>query len=375
MNVLIFTCGEGLGHTGRSISIGKELLSAGHTVHFGAYGSSGKLIENSGYMVSPIPRELWLTGEAGSLDLEASIRKTMANISIKDIRSVFSLVREKDPDVVVSDGYYLGILAARAGNIQTCMIVNQSNMEEFFTTKGLAVKFLGRLVRRFYHLIYSTVDCIVVPDFPEPYTVCSRNLAFPEDISHKVRFSGPLVRKRPREVPAKDLKRPHVLCTVGGFGYRKKILENVMAAAEMDLGINYTFITGPSIAKDELQGVSQNVRICTFISDPFPYYGSCDLVISAGGHGTLMEALSFGLPIFSFPDRGHSEQENNARTVEERGYGRKIDYSSSPEEILSMIREAVFEKCFRKNTECLKVQADMLNGPVLVRKLLEDMIA
>lgn len=374
MNVLIFTCGEGLGHTGRSISLGKELLSAGHTVHFGAYGTSGKLIENSGYVVSPIPQELRLTGEAGSLNLEASIKKTIANISLKDIRSVFSLIREKNPDVVVSDGYYLGVLAARAGKIRTCMIVNQSNMEEFFTNKGLSVKFLGGLVRRFYHRIYRTVDRIVVPDFPEPYTVCARNLAFPADVMFKVKFSGPLVRKKPGEVPAENLPRPHVLCTVGGFGYRKKILENVMAAARIDLGINYTLITGPAIAKDELQEVSQNVSICTFISDPFPYYGSCDLVISAGGHGTLMETLSFGLPILSFPDRGHSEQENNARMVEERGYGRKLDYSTSPEEILSMIREVVFEGRFRKNTENLKVQAEILYGPAYVRKLLEDMV-
>ena len=373
MKVLIFTCGEGLGHTGRSISLGRELLSAGHIVYFGAYGSSKELIESSGHEVSAIPQELRLTGKAGSLDLEASIWKTIANISAKDIRSVFALIGEKNPDVVISDGYYLGILAARTKKIRTCMIVNQSNMEEFFNNKGPVVKFLGVLVRNFYHYIYRTVDCIVVPDFPKPHTLCARNLAFPEDVMGKVRFSGPLIRKRYDEVLAKDLPRPHVLCTIGGFGFRKKILENIVDAAWMDEDIKYTFITGPAIGKDELHEVPPNVNICTFIADPFPYYRSSDLVISAGGHGTLMETLGFGLPLFSFPDRGHNEQENNARVVEDMEYGRKLDYSVSPQEILSLIREVVYEGRFRENTEILRDQTAMSYGPAFVRELLEKL--
>jgi UDP:flavonoid glycosyltransferase YjiC (YdhE family) len=38
MRFLILMCGEGLGHTGRCIAIGKELLAAGHKADFGAYG-------------------------------------------------------------------------------------------------------------------------------------------------------------------------------------------------------------------------------------------------------------------------------------------------------------------------------------------------
>lgn len=354
MDVLIFTCGEGLGHTGRSIALGRELLSVGHEVHFGAYGYSKELIEKSGYTVCEIPQELNLVGKAGSLNLEASIRRTIASMSPRNILSVFRLIREKDPDIVVSDGYYLGVLAASFKKIGTCMIVNQSNMEEFFQGKGSTVRLLGSLVRRFYHSIYYKVDCIVIPDFPEPYTVCARNLAFPSAVRHKLNFSGPLVRKRFSEVKAPDLGIPHVLCTIGGFGYRRGIFNKILAAAKMDPRINYTLIAGPSLDINELGGVPENVNICSFIADPFPYYKASDLVISAGGHGTLMETLSFGLPLFSFPDQGHSEQENNARVVDERGYGRRLDYSVSAEELLSMITDVVFEGKFSENTSELK---------------------
>lgn len=371
MNVLLFTCGEGLGHTGRSITLGRELLSAGHTVYFGAYGYSKELIEKSGYLVCEIPQELNLVGKAGSLNLEASIKRTAASMSPSNILSVFRLVRDTDPDIVVSDGYYLGILAARFKKITTCMIVNQSNMEEFFLGKGSTVRLLGSLVRRFYHFIYHTVDRIIVPDFPEPYTVCARNLAFPPDVRHKLFFSGPLVRKRFSEVEAPDLGNPHVLCTIGGFGYRREIFDKVLAAAKMDSRINYTLIAGPGLDINELGDVPGNVNIRSFIADPFPYYKASNLVISAGGHGTLMETLSFGLPLFSFPDQGHSEQENNAQVVDDRGYGRRLDYSVSSEELLSMISEVVFEGKFSDNTANLRKQAETLNGPASVRELLE----
>ncbi|MDW7731198.1 MAG: glycosyltransferase [Methanolobus sp.] len=372
MNVLLFTCGEGLGHTGRSIALGRELLSAGHEVYFGAYGYSKELIEKSGYSVCDIPQELELVGKAGSLNIEASIRRTVASLSPGNILSVYRLLREKDPDIVVSDGYYLGILAARSKKIATCMIVNQSNMEEFFQGKSSTVRLLGSLVRRFYHSIYHKVDCIVIPDFPEPYTVCARNLAFPSAVRHKLSFSGPLVRKRFSEVEAPDLDSPHVLCTIGGFGYRRGIFYKILVAAKMDPRINYTLIAGPGLDINELGDVPENVNICSFIADPFPYYKASDLVISAGGHGTLMETLSFGIPLFSFPDQGHSEQENNAQVVDDRGYGRRLDYSVSTEELLAMIIEVVFERKFNENTTELRKRAEHLYGPASVRKLLEN---
>lgn len=77
MRTLILVCGEGLGHTSRCIAVARELVAAGHVVHFGAYGYSQELIERKGYMVSTIPSEITLVGEAGELDLKASIFETM----------------------------------------------------------------------------------------------------------------------------------------------------------------------------------------------------------------------------------------------------------------------------------------------------------
>lgn len=69
MKVFIFVCGEGLGHTARSMAAGKELESAGHEVIFGAYGYSLEIIRENRFRVIRIPAEIQLVGEKGSLDM------------------------------------------------------------------------------------------------------------------------------------------------------------------------------------------------------------------------------------------------------------------------------------------------------------------
>ncbi|WP_340819002.1 glycosyltransferase [Methanolobus sp. WCC4] len=372
MRFLIFVCGEGLGHTGRCISLANELISAGHDVTIGAYGYSKELIERSGLSVMEVPQELKLNGKNGSLDLRNSIMATAGAISIGNIKNVTDLVKKVNPHFVISDGYYLGILAAKRRGINRGMIVNQSSMEEFFKGKGPAVALAGSAVRMFYTWIYNNIDIIFVPDFKPPSTICGSNLSFPKGVEHKVEFTGPVLRKRFDEVvPKDDVKRPHVLCSIGGFGYRLQIFRMILKAAEMDLNINYTLIGGPDLDYGLLDNVPDNVDIKKLIPDPFPYYRSSDLVICTGGHGTLTESLSFGLPVISFPDQGHNEQENNARLLEKNGYGFFFTYSATPGELLDSIRQLIDDESFRSRTSELKEQAQVLDGPAYIRKRIE----
>lgn len=372
MKLLIFVCGEGLGHTGRCISLANEFLAAGHDVDIGAYGYSKELIEKSGLKVTEIPQELFLKGSNGSLDMKRSILATVKGISLSDIKHVSSFVRKSSPDFVISDGYYLGIIAAKWNKVHRFMVVNQSRMQDFFKGKGPAISVAGLAVRKFYTWIYNNVDIIFVPDFIPPYTICASNLAFPEGVENRVEFTGPVLRKRYNEVlPLDDLKRPHVLCSIGGFGYRLEIFRKIIRAAEMDTDISYTLIGGPDLDYDLLENVPGNVVIRKLISDPFPYYKSSDLIICTGGHGTLTESLSFGLPVISFPDRSHNEQENNAHLLEKNGYGFFFTYSSTPEQLLDAIHSLIINKCYRSRTSVLREQAELMDGTAYIRRRLE----
>ena len=109
-----------------------------------------------------------------------------------------------------------------------------------------------------------------------------------------------------------------------------------------------------------------------FIDDQFPYLRSSDIVIAPGGHSTMMEAFSFGVPMISFPDMNHTEQQNNSLAVDADGLGKKLDYSSSPDVILATIREVLQNSKYRDNAFRLKALSEDLEGPAAIRNMLES---
>jgi UDP-N-acetylglucosamine--N-acetylmuramyl-(pentapeptide) pyrophosphoryl-undecaprenol N-acetylglucosamine transferase len=375
MKIMIFICGEGLGHTSRCLALGKEFLAAGHKVHFGAYGYSKELIEKTGYTAYKIPSELVLVGKAGALDFTGSIEATLKNGEILGGPRLLKLIKNINPDVIFSDSYYLGTLIAFRLKIPIYLIINQSNMEEFFKNRGVSLRILGGVTKKFYKQVFEKVDKIIIPDYPLPYTVCKKNLSFTPKIEEKLFYSGPLVKEKYEEVEEIPLPKPHVVSLIGGFGYREPIFRKVLETAKLDPSIHYTLISGPSFDPSKLSDLPENVQVLNFIKDTFPYLKSSDVVIAPGGHSTMMEALSFGIPILSFPDKGHSEQENNAKVIEEEGYGRMLSYSTPPEVILECIREVLEEEKYRNKTERLRRLARDLNGPNAVREMLEKEIS
>lgn len=371
MKILILICGEGLGHTSRCLALGKEFLTAGHEVHFGAYGYSKEMVEKTGYEANEIPSEIKLVGKAGTLDFTGSIEATLKNADILGGPKLLKLIKDKDPDVVISDSYYLGALSAFTLRIPVYLIINQSNMEDFFKNRGVPLRILGKITKGFYNQIFEKVDKIIIPDYPLPYTVCKKNLSFTPKIEEKLFYSGPLIKEKYEEVEEIPLQKPHIVSLIGGFGYREPIFRKVLETAKLDTSIYYTLISGPSFDPSKITDLPENVQLLKFIKDTYPYLKSSDAVIVPGGHSTIMEALSFGIPILSFPDKGHSEQENNAAVIEEEGYGRMLSYSTPPPVILECIREVLEEKKYRNKTERLRKLARELDGPNAVRKMLE----
>jgi len=374
VKILLFICGEGLGHTSRCLALGKEFLAAGHEVNFGAYGYSKKLVEKTGYCTHEIPSEIKLAGETGTFNIKKSIKETLGNISPSGFRKILKIIDEFKPDVVLSDGYYTGILAAQVKKISVYFIGHQFNMIEFFQEQGLLIGIAGKVIRNFYSYIFSSVDGIIVPDYPLPHSVNRKNFTLEKDINDTIFFSGPLIRCRYCEVESKTLPRPNVLSTIGAFGYRVAIFRSVLEAAKLDPTIHYTFISGPEIDPDQFSQIPENVEFTGFTENPFPYYKGSDLVITAGGHGTILESLAFGLPVLSFPDEKQIEQENNATVLEEDGYGKRMNYHNRPEEILACIREVLDEEHYYEKTRVLRELAEVLDGPTAVRKFLEKKI-
>lgn len=372
MKIMLFVCGEGLGHTSRCIPLAQQMEEAGHDVLIGAYGYSRELIEKKGLTTVEIPPEIQLVGDAGSLDLKRSVLASIKSGQVSGIRKISRQLKEFKPQVVLSDSYYIAILAAMFRRIPVQLMINQSNMEEFFYNKGMIMRIIGRLTKAFYNTIFRKVDGIIIPDYPMPYTICRLNLDLEEVLKHSLFYSGPLVGKKYEDVVGAKVGRPQVLSTVGGFGYREPIFRKVIETAKLDPTINYTLLSGPSVDPDDFTELPENVTILRFIEDQFPYIKSSDLIIAPGGHSTMMEALSFGIPMLSFPDIGHNEQENNATALEEDGCGRRLDYSISPEQLLEYIHEITNEGQLLEKSRELHDLSNELAGPSAITRMLES---
>lgn len=180
MKIVILICGEGLGHKSRCLALGKEFLTAGHEVHFGAYGYSKEMVEKTGYEANEIPSEIKLVGKAGTLDFTGSIEATFKNADILGGPKLLKLIKDRDPDVVISDSYYLGALSAFTLRIPVYLIINQSNMEDFFKNRGVPLRILGKITKGFYNQIFEKVDKIIIPDYPLPYGLQEKPEFYPE---------------------------------------------------------------------------------------------------------------------------------------------------------------------------------------------------
>lgn len=104
-----------MGHTSRSISIGRELIYSGHEVHFAAYGYSREIIMHKNFITHEIPPEITIVGQEGYLDINKTILATFKNWEYKPSRwglvQLRKLLMKIDPDLVTSDSYFMGVLS------------------------------------------------------------------------------------------------------------------------------------------------------------------------------------------------------------------------------------------------------------------------
>ena len=92
--------------------------------------------------------------------------------------------------------------------------------------------------------------------------------------------------------------------------------------------------TGPGLDPRELRG-SERIEVVRSASHR-EVMGRADLVITHGGHGTVMKSLVAGVPLVILPHG--RDQPDNAVRVEARGAGLTVSRKASPERIATTVR-------------------------------------
>ncbi len=365
MKILYFFCGEGLGHTTRAIAAGRELSKA-HDVVFASYGYAKTFFAQTGLPIVEIPSEIKLVGKSGQLDITNSILATIQKSNPTSLLHFDTLFRKHKPDLVISDSYFLPAVIAKSKRIPVWMILNQTNVEKFFSERGVAVRWIGNAVKQINYGALHQMDKILIPDFAPPYTICAKNLWLTPQLYDKIEYLGPLGRTQLHELKKHKKNPKKILASIGGFGYRQQLLDKIQTLASELTDYQFDLIAGPN-------GISRrsrkNVTTHTQVFDMGPLIADASVVICGGGHSTIMESVTMGKPVISAPDAFHFEQESNAQQLEELGFGTRIDYKTPAVILQELIQDHSTNKEMKKRLDRMVRIAQKTDGRKRIAEL------
>jgi len=380
MKVQFAPCGIGLGHAGRCIPIAKRLLSENGTAQilFSTYTDGVRYVRQEGFAVAETPPVGFKVKPDGTVDF----RQTVANpdlffASFKLLRQVAAEIRVMQhfrPDVVVSDTRVSPLIASRTLGIPRLCILNQFQviiprrkhflrLAKFADIIGLAL--IGKL--------WTTGLHVMIPDFPEPYTLATGNLRIPKSYRKRVKFIGPIIEKSEKELPSKkalrkklglDEEKPLIFAPISGPIKEKAYLTGILRRIFNGFPENFQVVMSlgypDALIKPARNG---NVSIYKWLPNRFEYLKASDLVLSRAGHGTIAQALCYGKPMILVPTPSHTEQYNNAKKVAQLGIAKILEQKNLTRETLVKAAEGMLKnERYTGRAEEIKTEVRGIDG-------------
>ncbi len=325
-------CGIGFGHVSRSVSIAEEVARRGGEVLFSTYLEAVEYVGKYGFPVLSAPPIQMENDPTGSIDLKSSTVGqgiTAFPTLLEQVKFEIRSMKSFDADIVFSDSRVSSIIAGRLLKIPVVLLLNQflpraprvKDTNLFRVFDGTVLTMLGRT--------WALSDIIVIPDFPEPYTISLDSLRIPRRVGARVRLVGSILEEKPEE-------------NTNSHEIRERL------GVDDDQRLIYAGISGPRAEREPLVRLLEPIFACfpdryrvlmsmgapnggsdpirkgaltmiPWLENRFEYLNACDLVISRGGHETIMQSICYGKPSVIIPVPRHPEQYGNARRAMELG--------------------------------------------------------
>ena len=298
MKIFYGICGEGLGHSGRSLALIERLTTLGHAVTIFTFADAYSLLANSGLRPVRIAGLRWRENGRGGV----STLGTLGNFGQflrarpQSVDAIRQLALVERPDLFITDFEPLTALAAASLKIPCVSVDNQ---HRFCQPLGrgfpLSLQWYGRMAGAFVRRwITGPRDSIVAVFHDCPPSRHFRRVdAFVRD---RIARLEPSVGD-------------HVLL-YGRGGIGRRMVE--IAATVPARFIAYGF-AGPAAANIEYKQASYD----QFAAD----LASSRAVIASAGHQLISEARYFGKPLLVVPMPNQHEQAINAHYARLEGLG------------------------------------------------------
>ncbi len=379
MRVEFAPSGVGLGHAGRCIPIARGLQkrNPGVKVFFSTYLEAVNYVRREGYVTVEVPSMDFKTKPDGTVDFKRTVMNPGPFLApfnfLEQVGKEIEIMETFEPDVVVSDSRASPLVAAFMLSIPSICILNQFQVVIPRKTRYLRLaKFADAMSLTLIGRIWTSGTRVLIPDFPQPYTICTDNLCIPKAYEKKTQFIGPILPVHPKELPSKKELREKlgvedgkVLVFVPISGPRKEraYLQNVLQEIFAEFSDNYRVVMSlghPTSHAAPLQ--RGNLTVFRWVPNRFEYLKACDVVVSRAGHGTVVQTMCYGKPAVLIPTPSHTEQLNNARRATSFGVASMVEQENLTGDRLAAEVEKITKDSFVERVAGLQKEVDFMDG-------------
>ena len=174
----------------------------------------------------------------------------------------------------------------------------------------------------------------------------ARAFDFPAELPANIRYVGPQLDDphwAEPWTPPRDDDRPFVLVAMSTtfMDHVDQLQRAVEGVGELDVRALVT--TGPAVDPDQIEAPD---TVTVVRSAPHrQVLAHADVLLTHGGHGTVMKGLLAGVPIVCMPTG--RDQPDNAARLTHRGAGVKISKNARPTDIAAAVRRVLDDRSFR----------------------------
>jgi UDP:flavonoid glycosyltransferase YjiC (YdhE family) len=327
----------------------------GAEIMFSTYLDGVDLVKTRDFPVVSSPSLNLISDATGRIDLIATAVKNGFPALSKFMHQVtaeMEYMKAFKPNVVISDTRLSSIIAGKLLGFPVALVLNQ--FQPMFPRQKQAFNLSKVVDGGIMTLLgkgWAASDIILIPDFPEPYTICLDSLRIPKSYQNKVCMIGYILEKKPEELDEIERVKKEafagenhtiIYAAISGPDRERQPLINILKPIFEEFPDEYRVIMslgnplGGSIPKTS--GVLTTIP---WVRERWNYIKACGLVVCRGGHNTIMQSICYGKPPLIIPTPDHTEQYANARRAMELGFGDVIIQEELTREKLLMKIERV----------------------------------
>jgi UDP-N-acetylglucosamine--N-acetylmuramyl-(pentapeptide) pyrophosphoryl-undecaprenol N-acetylglucosamine transferase len=364
MKVYFAPNGIGLGHVGRCVPVARRLVEDGSEVVFSTYREGVGYVERENFPLIKAPPIGFQVKPDGSVDF----RQTAINPGpflasftlLEQVNAEIRTIEGFKPDVVVSDSRASPLLAARLLRIPRICILNQFQPIVPRRTRLLHLaRFADAVTLTLIGKMWTSGNAVLIPDFPQPYTISVGNLTIPKSYRKNVKLIGPILATNPKELPSREeiceklrlpTNRPLIFAPLSGPTSEKAFVTGVLRRILLEFPEDYEIILSLGYPSADNKPIRHgNVTIYNWVPNRFEYLKACDLVIGRAGHGTITQCMCYGKPMILVPTPSHTEQISNAKQAESIGVAKIILQNRlSGEKLLQNVRATLRDEMVKR---------------------------